>query len=122
MTKPANIIFQVIIAFFIATMYGCDNISEFYFRVGMNKKQDNYINLANGVDAKEAIIMAQRTLLNSKYNNAYYVSRPLLGNDEKYNLWGISFKPKKSGYDKCGYAVMINKTSGRIEEGCFSGL
>ncbi len=122
MKKLFKVMPQLVMIFLVVTTSGCNNISESYCRARMKKRTCHNTNLANGVDSREAIIIAQRTLLNSKYNNDYYVSKPILGNDEKYNLWGVSFKSKKSGYDKCGYSVMINKTSGKIDDGCFSGL
>jgi hypothetical protein len=103
----------------VLLLNGC---AEAFYRTGLDRRTYYNINLKNGVSQREAIIIAQRTLLNSKYSNDYCVSKPIVGFDEKYNLWGVSFRPKKNGYDECGYTVMINQAAGEIKEGCFSGL
>ena len=116
MNKLRLIIFCVMVA---SLLSGC---AEAFYRTGLDRRTYYNIDLKNGVSSREAIIIAQRTLLNSKYSNDYYVFKPITGFDEEYNLWGVSFRPKKSGYDECGYTVMINKTTGEIKEGCFSGI
>lgn len=106
----------------ILFLSGCTSLSESFYRTGLDRRVYENINLKNGISYREAVIIAQRTLLNSQFSNDYLVSKPIVGFDEKYNLWGVSFEHKKSGYDSCGYTVMINKETGKIEDGCMSGL
>jgi hypothetical protein len=115
---------QIMVAYIVGIflLNGCTSLSESFYRTGLDRRVYQNINLKDGINYREAVILAQRTLLNSKYSNDYLVSKPIVGFDEKYNLWGVSFEYKKSGYDGCGYSVMINKTTGEIEDGCFSGL
>jgi hypothetical protein len=101
---------------------GCTSLSEKFYRTGLDRRVFENINLKNGINYREAVILAQRTLLNSKYTKVYLVSKPIVGFDAKYNLWAVSFECKKSGYDSCGYGVMINKDTGEIKDGCMSGL
>ncbi|TRZ47118.1 hypothetical protein D4Q80_05020 [bacterium] len=101
---------------------GCTSLSESFYRTGIDRRVYENINLKDGVNYREAVILAQRTLLNSKYSNNYFVSNPIVGFDKESNLWGVSFRLKESGYDSCGYTVMIDRDTGKISDGCFSGL
>ncbi len=105
---------------FLITASGCAASVETFYRTGLDRRVYENINLKDGVNRKEAIILAQRTLLNSKYSDKYLVSRPTVGFDEEYNLWGVSFEYKNNDYDDCGYTVIINKDTGKIEDGCFN--
>lgn len=120
-----NVEFQIIAVWVmgISSLQGCTHISEGFYRTGLDGEVYANINLKDGVNSREAIIMAQRTLLNSEYSKDYFVSNPILGYDEPSNLWGVSFQSKKGGDDECNYCVMINKTTGKIEiSGCCGDL
>ena len=107
----------------ILLLQGCAHLSKGFYRTGLDRKVYANINLEDGVNSREAVIIAQRTLLNSEYSNDYFVSNPILGYDEPSNLWGVSFQSKKSGHDECNYCVMINKTTGKIKiSGCCGDL
>lgn len=115
-------ILMVIYSVGIIWLHGCVFLMEGFYRTGLDKRIYENINLKDCISRREAIILAQRTLLNSKYSNSYLVSKPIVGFDEESNLWGISFLLKQGGYDSCGYSVTIDRETGKISDGCFSGI
>ncbi len=98
-----------------------------------NKKKYENINLSDGVSKKEAIIIAQKCLIESEYREQYYASKYEINYDKGEmpftNLWYgdgrpawlIQFKSKNDS-DNCMYGVIVFEDGKETYCGCMNGL
>jgi len=97
------------------------------------KKQYENIDLLDGVSKKEAIIIAQKCLIESEYSEQYYISKyeisydkgeiPFtnLWNGDGRHAWLIQFKPKNNS-DNCMYGVIVFEDGKETHCECMNGL
>lgn len=75
------------------------------------------INLKDGVNKKEAILLAQKELLDSKYKDKYDIMKTSVNYDKDSDTWGIEFKLKKGCEDEDYWGVLIKRDTGEIYSG-----
>lgn len=118
--------FIFILVFFIS---GCISLKEHLIRKQINIL-NNKINPKDGISKKEAIIIAQKCLFESKYSNDYYISKYCVSIDNNENhplnktktVWGVSFEAKNKSDDNCQYGAIISKETGEKYCDCIYGL
>ena len=83
------------------------------------RAQRTQVNVADGVDQREAIILAQNYLLDEGYNHSYVISKPQVG--ESYlvdGCWAVGFPTTwKTWWEQRlkWLAVHIDKNSGEVK-------
>src|SRR3989338_6093215 len=75
------------------------------------------INLKDGVNKQEAILLAQKELLDSTYKDKYDIMKSIVNYDKGANTWGIEFKLKKGCTDEDYWGVLIKRGTGEIYSG-----
>ena len=97
------------------------------------KKELQEVDYGDGISKKEAIILAQKSLIESEYREQYYVSKYEISHDKGEmpftNLWYgdgrpawlIQFKSKNDS-DNCMYGVIVFEDGKETHSGCMRGL
>lgn len=75
------------------------------------------ITFKDGINKEEAILLAQKALLDSKYKDKYKIKEPIVNFDKAASTWGIEFKLKDGCADEDYWGVLIKKNTGEIYSG-----
>lgn len=121
MNKAILTIFILIMTIIVVPLKGVamGKISD-YESIIRNKVKK--INVNDGVNKQEAILLAQKELLDSNYKNKYDVMKPIVNYDKGANTWGIQFKVKKGYKGEDNWGVLIKKDTGEIYSGLLRDL
>lgn len=94
-----NILLFIIVGIAPAKGVAMENVKK-YEQVIRDKAKK--ITFKDGINKEEAILLAQKELLDSKYKDKYLIMEPIVNYDKAVNTWGIQFKIRK-GYSEEDY-------------------